>query len=196
MKNINRLFSLAFAIAITSITFLSCEDEDKARIPELGNGGFVKFVTAPELNAGADPSTAIFIASVEDPNENVATYDIRVAANFTGATEDTISFRSTTTFPFDVGFTAADMATLFSVPVSTFEEGDSFEFFGTVTTVDGLVYDGTESGATTPTGVFPNSDEDGYPGEWNGGMTDGQVLGAPTLLQAFNWEVTFDDPIE
>ena len=184
MKNINKYFSLAFVAILTMVTFTSCEDEDKMRFPELGNGGFVKFVSMPEFDAGADPTSASFDALVEDPNGNVASYVITVQGDFAGAPADPIAFRSTNTFPFDVGFTGADMASLFGVNISTFQEGDSFEFFAVVTTTDGLVYDGTAT------------EFDSATGEWNGGMTDGVLLSAAGLLQAFNWEVTFDDPAE
>jgi len=191
MKNINKYTAAIFAGILAMVSFTSCEDEEKARFPELGNGGFVKFVEMPVFEAGADPSTASFNALVEDPNDNVATYSIRVVGDFTGATSDTLSFRSTNSFPFDVGFTAADMATLFNVPVSTFEEGDSFEFFGTVTTEDGRVYDGTQTAF-----INPDPDDPNDPGSWNGGMTDAVLLSAAGLLQAFNWEVEFEDPAE
>ena len=31
MKNINKIFSLVFVAILTTVTFTSCEDEDKAR---------------------------------------------------------------------------------------------------------------------------------------------------------------------
>lgn len=192
MKNINKIVSLAFVAAITAFTFTSCEDEDKFRIPALGNGGFVKFVSLPEFDAGADATSANFVATVEDPNQNAANFALTVIGDFTGAPEDTLVFRSTTTFPFDVSFTGADMASLFSVPVSTFEEGDSFEFLGTVTTTDGRVYDSSQ-----PDGDYPDDpDDEDAPGEYYGGLTDGVLLDAPGLLSALNYEVTLDDAEE
>ncbi len=191
MLKINKYFSLVLVAVIAITAFSSCEQREDWRFPELGNGGFVKFVSAPEFDAGADPASASFSALTEDPNQNIATYSLRVKGDFTGATADTIAFRSTTTFPFDVGFTGADMASLFGVDISTFAEGDSFEFFGTVTTVDGVVYDYVQSACSDcPT-------EPGDPngsGTWNGGTTDQVLLSAAGLLQAFNYEVTFDDP--
>lgn len=208
MKNINKLMSLAFATALIAVSFTSCEDEDKARFPVLTNGGFVKFVSAPEFDAGADPASAAFVAAVEDPSENVASYTVRVLGDFTGAPVDTLAFSSTTTFPFDVSFTGADMASLYNVPVTTFEEGDSFEFFAVVTNVDGVVYDGTVTQFIAPTdnGELEPGDS-GYidptdpefvpePGQWNGENTDGVLATAGGLLAAFNWEVTFDEPAE
>ena len=150
MKNINKIFSLAFVAILTTVTFTSCEyDEDKARFPQLTNGGFVKFVSAPEFDMGADPATASFNAMTEDPNGNVATYEVTVVGDFDGAPSDSLAFGSTTTFPYDVSFTTADMAELFGVDASVFVEDDSFEFFGVVTTVDGSVYDGTTPSGTT-----------------------------------------------
>jgi hypothetical protein len=150
MKNINKIFSLAFVAILTTVTFTSCEyDEDKARFPQLTNGGFVKFVSAPEFDMGADPATASFSAMTEDPNGNVASYEVTVVGDFTGAPSEALPFGSTTTFPYDVSFTTADMAELFGVDASVFVEDDSFEFFGVVTTEDGSVYDGTAPGGTT-----------------------------------------------
>jgi hypothetical protein len=192
MKNF-KYITIAFIAAIGLTTFTSCEDEDKLRFPELSNGGFVKFVELPVFDAGADPTSASFNAMTEDPNENLASYELRVVGDFDGAPEDTLAFRSTTTFPFDVSFTGADMAALFGVDISTFQEGDSFEFFGTVTTVDGLVYDGTATACDCPTPEDGESTVED-PGTWNGGMTDAVLLSAEGLLQAFNYEVEFTDP--
>jgi hypothetical protein len=190
MKNINKIFSLAFVAILTAVTFTSCEyDQDKARFPALTNGGFVKFVSAPEFDMGADPATASFSAMTEDPNGTVATYEVTVVGDFDGAPSEALPFGSTTTFPYDVSFTTADMAELFGVDVSTFVEDDSFEFFGVVTTVDGVVYNGT-----APSGSYPDGDDPENAGSWNGGQTNNVLLTAPGLLGAFNWEVSYEDP--
>jgi len=184
MKNINKIFSLVFVAILTAVTFTSCEDEEKARFPQLSNGGFVKFVSAPEFDMGADPATASFSAMTEDPNGTVATYEVTVVGDFDGAPSEALAFGTTTTFPFDVSFTIADMAALFEVDATTFVEDDSFEFFGVVTTVDGVIYDGS-----TPSGSYPEGDDPENAGSWNGGNTNGVLTGAFGLLAAFNWEV-------
>lgn len=192
MKNF-KYITLAFIAVVGLTTLTSCEDEDKARFPELGNGGFVKFVELPVFDAGSDPTSASFNAMTEDPNGNLASYELRVVGDFAGAPEDTIPFRSTTTFPFDVSFTGADMAALFGVDLSTFAEGDSFEFLGSATTVDGIVYDYTITDCDCPApGDGENTVED--PGTWNGSNTEGVLISAAGLLQAFNFEVEFSDP--
>ena len=189
MKNINKIFSLAFVAILTTVTFTSCEyDQDKARFPELTNGGFVKFVSAPEFDMGADPATAAFSAMTEDPNGTVALYEVTVVGDFEGAPSEALPFGSTTTFPFDVSFTTADMAELFGVDASVFVEDDSFEFFGVVTTVDGAIYNGT-----APSGSYPEGDDPENAGSWNGGQTSNVLNTAPTLLAAFNWEVSYEN---
>lgn len=217
MKNIHKIFSLGFVAALTAFTFTSCEDEDKARFPELTNGGFVKFVETPELNAGLAPETAAFSALTEDPNGNVATYALAVAGTWPQmvdgelelVTTDTIAYKTGTEFPFEVGFTGADMASLFGVPVESFGSfsssgGDtpnrftSFEFFATVTTDGGVVYDWFGSSCDCPEIAQSELEEpDGNTGVWNGSNTDGGPLStAAGLLSAMNYEVAFEDPDE
>lgn len=211
MKTINKYLVVAIALVASTAFFTSCEDEDKARIPSLDNGGFVKFVTQPEFydgteNAapapnnfpipvyliGENPSTAVFTALAEDPNGNVANYDVRVAAEIDGTVSDTVAFRSTTTFPFDLSFTTADMASLFNVNSGTFQEGDQFDFIATVTTDDGRVYTSLRSELLqeiTPEGdtIF----------SYNGGNTDDVILNVPGYLQAMNWRVRYEEiPVE
>ncbi len=203
MKNF-KYITLAFIAAVGLTTLTSCEDEDKLPVPPLTNGGFVKFVEMPEFNAGADPTSAVFNAMTEDPNGNIASYELRVIGDFAGAPDDTLAYASTSTFPFDVGFTGSDMATLFNVDISTFQEGDSFQFLGTVVTEDGVVYDfvGTEFIPPTPTDPtdpdYIEPGEPGYvpePGAWNGSNNEGAVLlDADGLLQAFDYTVEFSDP--
>lgn len=192
MKNIKKVFYYLATVALV-LGVSSCEDEEKFRFPELGNGGFVKFVSAPVFEAGADPVTASFNAVTEDPNENVASYELSVRGFFDGAPEDTLVWRSTTTFPFDVSFTGADMAAFFNVDIEVFQEGDSFEFFSSIVTDDGKTWN-----FLTPDCECPNSDEEPDPngGVYNGGNTNPVLLNADGLLQALNYEVEFEDPAE
>jgi len=179
MKNINKIFSLVFVAILSTVTFTSCEDQDLERFPELSNGGFVKFVTAPVFEMGADPATASFSAMTEDPNGTVATYEVTVVGDFAGAPSEALAFGSTTTFPFDVSFTTADMAELFGVDASTFVEDDSFEFFGVVTTVDGVIYDGSN-----PSGSYPEGDDPEDAGSWNGGNTNATVTAVSSAIKS------------
>ncbi|MEM7382621.1 MAG: hypothetical protein AAF361_15730 [Bacteroidota bacterium] len=195
--------------------FTSCEDSDKFRFPELGNGGFVKFVFQPDFweglqivdgtsivkyHIGADPATATFDALTEDPTGNVASYELFVRGTFEGAPEDPIAYMSTTSFPFDVSYSSADMAALFNVPVETFQTGDQFFFTSIITTTDGRVYNSMTSACEECPDAL--EDEDGNPldpGTWNGGTIDGVLLqggdtGENFILPAIYWVVHYLDP--
>jgi len=207
---------LAMVIAIgSSAVFTSCEDSDKFRFPELTNGGYVKFIFQPDVwegldivdgvsivkyHIGADPTTASFDALTEDPSGNVASYELFVRGTFDGAPEEPIAYKSTTSFPFDVSYTGADMAALFGVDIETFQATDQFFFTSIVTLTDGTVYNSIVSACEE----CPDTllDEDGNPidqGTWNGGTIDGVLLqggdtGENFLLPAIYWVVKFRDP--
>ena len=152
----------------------------------------MKFVSQPVFEAGGDPTSASFNAVTEDPNGNVTNYELSVRGFFEGAPEDTLAWKSTTTFPFDVSFSGDDMASFFGLAdASAFESGDSFEFFATVTIEDGTVYS-----YIAPACECPTADDEPDPtgGTWNGGNTNTVLLNAAGLLQALNYEVEFSDP--
>jgi hypothetical protein len=193
MKKLKFILPLALIALVVSISLNSCEQREDWRFPELGNGGFIKFVQQPfswegtdatdngdgtnativKYHVGEEPTESPFNAFVEDPNGNIASVDFWVKGDFDGAPDDALPFGSTTTFPYDVSFTAEDMAALFNVDVSVFQTGDFFEFMTMITTVDGKVWVSRVTGCTecpTETG-----DPMG-PGTWNGGTIEGIAL--------------------
>jgi len=207
---------MALVVAVgSSAVFTSCEDSDKFRFPELGNGGYVKFVFQPDVweglqivdgvsivkyHIGADPATASFDALTEDPSGNVASYELFVRGTFDGAPEDPIAYMSTTSFPFDISYASADMATLFNVPVETFQSGDEF-FFTSITTLNnGTVYNSTVSACDECPDALVDADGNPLdPGAWNGGTIDTVLLqggdtGDNFLLPAIYWTVKYLDP--
>ncbi|MEL6811063.1 MAG: hypothetical protein AAFP76_06995 [Bacteroidota bacterium] len=208
---------MALVVAVGSATvFTSCEDEDKARFPELSNGGFVKFVSQPDFweglqiedgvsivkyHIGAEPADAAFNAITEDPSGNVASYELFVRGDFDGAPEDPIAYMSTTTFPFDISFSTGDMASLFNVPAETFQSGDQFFFTSTITTTDGKVFNSivTACEECPETLLDPDTGEPLDQGAWNGGTIDGVLLqggdtGDNFILPAIYWVVKYLDP--
>ncbi|MCZ6595339.1 MAG: hypothetical protein O6943_10575 [Bacteroidetes bacterium] len=213
------IMTIILAVGSTAV-FTSCEDSDKFRFPELGNGGFVKFTFQPDCwegliiiegvsitkyHIGTDPTEASFNAVTEDPSGNVASYELFVRGTFKGAPEDPISYMSTTTFPFDVSYSGQDMATLFNVPIDAFEDGDDFFFTSTTITHDGRVYNsGVTSCEDCPNEIFFDEngnpvDENGDPldpGTWSGGTIDSVLLqggdtGENELLPAVFWVVRY-----
>jgi len=198
MKNIKKYISITFVAVIALATMVSCEDEDKFRFPpDLGNGAFVRFIDFPEFNAGADPLTANFTAVTEASNNNVTSYELKVRGFFDGATTDTISFGSTTTFPFDVSFTGQDMADLFGVDIATFVANDQFKFFGSAVRDDGTVYNGDSSSCDECPQDPQDPENPESTGTWNGGNTADPIYDTGDnafLLQAYRFTVKFSDP--
>ncbi len=210
MKNIKKLISIAFVALLTIVVFTSCEEVENQRFPQLTNGGFVKFVEQPDVwegleiiggislvryHIGADPATASFIAMTEDPNGNIASYELFVLADFEDAPDEPIAYMSTTSFPFNVSFTTADMAALFGVPVETFEQNDTFEFSSRTTLIDGTVYNSDPSDCDCP----QEAGDPGGTGIWNEGNIDAILLqggdtGDNFLLPAIRWIVKYRDP--
>lgn len=194
MRKLRFILPVALIALVVSISLTSCEQREDWRFPELGNGGFVKFTEQPFSWEGSDPTDngddvpativkyhigeipaeSDFKAFIEDPTGNVALVEYFVKGFFENAPEEAIAWRSTNSFPFDVSFTAADMAGLFGVDVETFQTGDFFEFMSVITTTDGKVYLSKVSGCDP--NPCPNQEEDEYPGTHNGGTIDGVVL--------------------
>lgn len=187
MKNLKNIVRISVIALVISMSFTSCEQREDWRFPELGNGGFIKFVQRPfswegsdnsmggtitKYHIGTDPATSSFNALVEDPNGNVASVDFFVIGDFAGAPEEALPFASTTSFPFDVSFTTDQMADLFDVDASTFTTGDFFEFMTVLTTDDGRVWISRQAECDCP---LEPGDPNGS-GTPNGGTIDGVIL--------------------
>lgn len=198
---------LKFILPITLIAlvlFSSCEQREDWRFPELGNGGFIKFVQEPfsfegtdqsngssivKYHIGENPAESSFTAFVEDPNGNIATVDFFVQASYGDVTTEPVAWRSTNSFPFEVSFTTGEMASLFGVTPETFETGDFFEFTTVITTNDGRVYNNSLESACEPCPT-----ETGEESGWNGGTSEAVILGGGTsngLLQAIWYRVKY-----
>jgi hypothetical protein len=210
MRKLKFILPLASIVLVLSISLTSCEKREDWRFPELGNGGFIKFLTqpvsydgtaivsgqtTPDYSIGSDIAAASFNGFVEDPNGNISTVRFTVLGDFENAPQDPVEFANIAAgdFPYDVSFTAADMAALFQVDVSVFQEDDGFEFFTTITTNSGVVYSWEETECEDcPTEV---GDPDG-PGAWNGGNIDNVLSSGGTsggLLTATHYRVRFRD---
>ncbi len=175
MKNIKYIILL-----LTVGILVSCEDSDQYTLESLENGGFITFMEAPEFRIGEDPTIAIFDGNVEDPNGNVAKYDLYVMAEYNGAPEDPILFKSTTEFPLNVGFNIADLAALYNVDPSVFEMNDDIFFTAIATTNDGQTFNGE----------IADFDD----GEYNGGQNDNTLATTASLLSAMAYRVRLREP--
>lgn len=162
---------------------------------------------------GEDPTTASFDALAEDPSGNVASYEVFVNVDldgyvgsasdpFQGELETPATFKTTTTFPLDVSFTAADIASVLGLSPEDFQAETVLEFTTRTTLTNGTVYNSNVASCTGCPDAA--TDEDGNPldpGAWNGGTIDGVLLqggdtGENFLLPAIFYRVKYEAPSE
>jgi hypothetical protein len=194
---------------IALVFFTGCEQREDWRFPELGNGGFIKFIEEPfsfdgtdnsngttivKYHIGEDPAESSFTAFVEDPNGNVASVDFFVSATYDDGNGDVTTepraWRQTTSFPFEVSFSTAEMVDFFG-EVNEFNTGDFFEFTTVITTTDGRVYTSLESACE------PCPTEIGEAAGWTGGTSEAVILSGGTengLLPAIWYRVKYLAP--
>lgn len=232
MKKFN--ISFLTVLSLVALTFMvsSCEDSDKFRVPELGNGGFVKFVYQPDFwegiesvdtadgaanvvyyHIGADPAESNFVAVTEDPNENISSCEWFVrSVRGDSVTSGPVAYKSTTTFPFDVSFTTAEMEAILGFRTASnpdsLRTGDELVFSSMITTNDGRIYISDVSNCVDcPAPGEDDVDENGIvipfedPGSWNGGTIDQVVLqggdtGENFVIPAVWYKVKYEAPSE
>jgi|GEM_PF-2499781 len=144
--NIQKKPFAAILLVFFGLIFFSCEDEDKNPLNDLSfaDGGFVRFVdNNPESAIGVEQvSDLTYSFAVEDANNNVATYDLRMYADISGVRTDTVDVETVSSFPQSFSFTTSDLANLLGIDDTEIGFGDNFFFSGTATTNDGTVYSG------------------------------------------------------
>jgi hypothetical protein len=137
--------TLTFLIALIGITFYSCEDDDKNFLNDFTrDGGFVRFVdNNPPSAVGVNQvSDLTYSFAVEDANNNVSSYDLKLYADLAGTRTDTVDVEVVTSFPKSFTFSTSNLASLLGVNENDINFGDSFFFTATVTTNKGTVYSG------------------------------------------------------
>lgn len=172
MKKIYLVLSLLF------VAFYSCTDQSKFNNPahhELENGAFLRFTNSQPAATYDDPQNIEFSDEIYDPNNNVIAYNLALKAVIGGSTYIAENFISITSFPATLSITTQSMADAIGVDGADFGFGDVFEFTGTATRNDGVVFYGVE----------PSFDEDNL--TVGIGNTDAVLLSAPAYQNAMNF---------
>ncbi len=158
MKKNKRQISLLLSMLALVAMVWGCKDNTDFRkvrneaLTNLQRGGMIQFENLRErmILSGADPNTGQFTAPVVDPNGTAVLYTVGVVT-----ATDTIEVARLTSFPTDLIIQATDIRTAIGRDL---EFGESFDFFGEVTTEDGTVYNAnvldvsTDNGVTTVSG--------------------------------------------
>ena len=117
MKNFKNIFLFLIALPCT---FFSCTEDDKINLDELfegTRGGFIRFSREipPSVVGVNEISEISYTFTIEDPNNNVALYDLNLFADLSGVRTDTIDVAEVTSFPNSFSFTAEELASLLNV---------------------------------------------------------------------------------
>lgn len=186
MKKNKKHISLLLSFLAVIVLAWSCEDNSDFRkvrneaLTNLQRGGLIQFDDLRErmVIKGDDPNTGSFNASVVDPNNTAVLYTVGVVT-----ATDTIQVASLSSFPNDLIIQAADIRTALGRDL---EFGESFDFFGEVTTADGTVYNALELDVSTDNGVTVV----------NGGNSRFEIFQPANtgLKQAFLFELTIACP--
>ncbi len=152
MKITNKYITY-FALLLSIILVVSCEDEDKDFINSSitkDNAAFVRFDENPPTAIGlSDPSELTYSFNLLDANNNVASYDLKIYALLSGVETDTVDVATVTSFPADFSFDAQDFASFFGRTVDELSFGDQFFFTAKATSTSGQEY-----GAAIPVGLI------------------------------------------
>ncbi|MEL0454824.1 hypothetical protein WJN01_01190 [Flavobacteriaceae bacterium SZ-1-7] len=143
MKKIKYLLAY-FVLGAVSFT---CTDQSTFRNPshhELEQGAFIRFSGNVMPATFEDAQNISFTSEVWDPNNNVIEYNLGITAIVGGVKYVADDIITLTSFPGTVTITSQLIADAIGVDVNTFGFGDQFNFLGTATRADGVVFNGLQ----------------------------------------------------
>jgi len=185
---ITALLALVFAVG--------CTDEDKFNNEvffELERGGFVRFTEAVNPLIGAEtPDTWSYNSNIFDPNNNLSEYNLYiVAGGDTSLVKTVTDFGGSEGVP--IGITSDEVAAAMGVTTGDFVFGQSFNFYGTATRNDGVVFTPQPLVADFDNNVFSGNTQENIvdePGYFDA-MTFVLTLACPTEPDAANYPGTY-----
>ncbi|BFP41999.1 hypothetical protein FGF1_28440 [Flavobacteriaceae bacterium GF1] len=155
---------------------LACSDSTDVLEENFTRGGLVVWETVPSsftLNF-AEIETTEFSHVVEDPNENIVSYDLRLI--YDGIVVD--KFITLTTFPTTLTITAANLLQVLNLTPEEVDLSIPFEFLATITTTEG-VFDGAPVDFDSATNTN------------NGGNSATELFDNPAFNQAISFSLNF-----
>jgi hypothetical protein len=121
---------------------ISCTDEDLTKLDDLQSGVFVKHATTPETVIGVnDLADFLYETTLIDPAGTVASYELYIYGDLVSSgTSDTILINTYKEFPIEISYNVQGLATQLGIDVSAVGFGDTYNFIGIATDVDGNKY--------------------------------------------------------
>ncbi|MEX0314942.1 MAG: hypothetical protein AB3N18_12260 [Allomuricauda sp.] len=140
MKIIQKSIAVMVMIA-TSL--LGCKDDDKDIFATLelenSKAPFVRIVVENPVVARGDLATDAFVATVDDPSDNVSFWSLDVRRESGGVISDEAPLITVNSFPEKISIPFTDIASALGIGVDEIQGGDFLRFLGTATGSDGSV---------------------------------------------------------
>lgn len=137
----NLKYILGLSLLILGIA--ACEDEDKnpLNVFELEDSAapYVRIKLDETVVAKGDLANSAFSGTVDDPSDNVASWDLSVTLESGGVSSDTVPLTTITEFPSDLSIPYTDIASALGITVDDISGGDFIRFLGESTGTDGTV---------------------------------------------------------
>lgn len=160
-------FKYIFGLVLLTLGIAACEDNDKnpLNVFELEDSAapYVRILLDETIVAKGDLASSSLSGTVDDPSDNVASWELSVTLESGGVSTDTVQLTTLTEFPSDISIPYTDIASALGITVDDISGGDFIRFLGESTGVDGTVTTVENYSAT--------------------------VTGQPEQLQAFNFIV-------
>src|SRR6056297_844375 len=137
-------FKYIFGLVLLTVGIVACEDGDKnpLNVFELEDSAapYVRIVIDETIVAKGDLANATFSGTVDDPSDNVASWDLSVTLESGGVSTDTVALTTVTTFPSDITIPYTDIASALGITTDDISGGDFIRFLGRSTGLDGSVF--------------------------------------------------------
>lgn len=160
-------FKYIIGLALLAIGIVACEDSDKNpfNVFELEDSAspYVRIVLDETIVAKGDLASSSLTGTVDDPSDNVASWELSVTLESGGVSTDTVQLVTITEFPSDISIPYPDIASALGITIDDISGGDFIRFLGKSTGTDGTVTTVDNYSAT--------------------------ITGQPEQLQAFNFIV-------
>ena len=123
-----------FGLVLLLLGIAACEDKDKnpLNVFELEDSAapYVRIVLDQTVVAKGDLATSSLSGTVDDPSDNVSSWELSVTLESGGVSTDTVPLATITEFPSDISIPYTEIANSLGITVDDISGGDFIRFLG------------------------------------------------------------------
>lgn len=136
-------YKYIFGLLLVAVAISACEDEDKNPVNvfdlENSTAPYVRILLDETIVAKGDLASSSFSGKVDDPSDNVASWELSVSIESGGVATDTVALTTVTEFPSNISIPYTDIASALGITVDDISGGDFIRFLGKSTGTDGTI---------------------------------------------------------